>query len=291
MTPSEVPDFAIWLDRARSRSVNDSLQRVVTALLAAPVVLYLAYLGGWPFAALVAGIGILGQCEFYHMARRVGAHPHQAGGLLLGGLVITAILRPLLWPVAAAALLVFVVAAPILLPLEDFLLSFTVTIAGAVYPTGLLGSLVWLRKGSPAITDHEAFRLVLLVLLIVWATDTAAYYVGRELGTRPLAPTISPNKSWEGTLGGIGAALLVGGGLKATLLSGLAWAHVAALVGIGGGIGQLGDLLESQLKRSTDMDDSSRILPGHGGMLDRFDAMAVAAPLMGLYLNYVAGVL
>lgn len=279
-----------WLEEAHLGPVSDNLRRVVTALLAAPVVLVLAYLGGWAFAAFVALIGVLGQRELYQMARQAGAQPHRTGGFVLGGLVVATVLRPTLWPLGAMVLLLFVVSAPLLLPQEDFLVSFTVTIAGIVYPTALLGSLVWLREvRSAAVTDDVAFRLVLFALLVVWATDVAAYYVGRTIGRRPLAPTISPNKTWEGTLGGLGAALVIGLALKLTLVDLLAWPHVAALVVIGGGISQLGDLLESTLKRSTDVDDSSQLLPGHGGMLDRFDAMAVAAPLIVLYLHLVAG--
>ena len=279
-----------WLEEAHLGPVSDNLRRVVTALLAAPVVLVLAYLGGWAFAAFVALIGVLGQRELYQMARQAGAQPHRTGGFVLGGLVVATVLRPTLWPLGAMVLLLFVVSAPLLLPQEDFLVSFTVTIAGIVYPTALLGSLVWLREvRSAAVTDDVAFRLVLFALLVVWATDVAAYYVGRTIGRRPLAPTISPNKTWEGTLGGLGAALIIGLALKLTLVDLLAWPHVAALIVIGGGISQLGDLLESTLKRSTDVDDSSQLLPGHGGMLDRFDAMAVAAPLIVLYLHLVAG--
>ena len=279
-----------WLEEAHLGPVSDNLRRVVTALLAAPVVLVLAYLGGWAFAAFVALIGVLGQRELYQMARQAGAQPHRTGGFVLGGLVVATVLRPMLWPLGAMVLLLFVVSAPLLLPQEDFLVSFTVTIAGLVYPTALLGSLVWLREvRSAAVTDDVAFRLVLFALLVVWATDVAAYYVGRTIGRRPLAPTISPNKTWEGTLGGLGAALIIGLALKLTLVDLLAWPHVAALVVIGGGISQLGDLLESTLKRSTNVDDSSQLLPGHGGMLDRFDAMAVAAPLIVLYLHLVAG--
>lgn len=270
--------------------MSNSLRRVVTALLAAPVVLVLAYLGGWWFAMLMAVIGLLGQNELYLMAQKGGAQPHRTGGFVLGLLVVGIFLRPSLWVLGATALLLFVVAAPLLLPQEQFLVSFTVTIAGVVYPTGLLGSLVWLREvRSAAVTDSGAFQLVLFILLLVWATDVAAYYVGRTVGRRPLAPITSPNKTWEGTLGGLGAALVVGIVLKLTLVDLLAWPHVAVLIVIGGGVSQLGDLLESTLKRSTGVDDSSRLLPGHGGMLDRFDAMAVAAPLIVIYLHLVAG--
>jgi len=270
--------------------VSNNLRRIVTALVAAPVVLGLAYLGGWWFAGLVAGIGGLGQREFYRMARQGGAWPQRTWGFVLGALLVVTFLRPALWAVGAVALLLFVVAAPLLVPQERFLFSFAVTLAGAVYPTGLLGSLIWLREArSAAVGDDEAFWLVVFVLLVVWATDVAAYYVGKSLGQRPLAPSISPNKTWEGTLGGLGAALIVGLLLKLTVVDLLAWAHVAALIGIGGGVSQLGDLLESKLKRSVAVDDSSHLLPGHGGMLDRFDAMAVAAPLSVLYLHLVAG--
>ncbi len=270
--------------------VSNNLRRVVTALLAAPVVLGMAYWGGWVFAALVAGIGLLGQRELYRMARRTGAHPHAVAGYCLGACVVALFVAPGLWPLAAAVLLVFLAAAPLVVPPAQFLSSFTATLAGAVYPTALLGSLVGLRQvRSATVTDTEAFQLVVFVLLVVWATDVAAFYVGRTVGTHALAPTISPNKTWEGTLGGFGVALLVGGLLKMLWVSVLSWPHVAALVLIGGGVSQLGDLLESRLKRSTGTDDSSHVLPGHGGMLDRFDAMAVAAPLMVLYLHGVAG--
>ena len=145
------------LNGAQLGPVSSNSRRVVTALLAAPVVVALAYVGGWPFAALVALIGILGQRELYLMARQVGARPHRLGGFVLGLFVVAMFLRPALWPLAAATLLLFVVAAPLLLPQDQFLVSFAVTIAGIVYPTALLGSLVWLREvRSAAVTDGGA---------------------------------------------------------------------------------------------------------------------------------------
>lgn len=270
--------------------MSNNLRRILTAVVAAPVLLGLAYLGGWPFAVLVAGIGLAGQVELYRMARRSGAFPQVLWGLVLGGLVVAVLVRPALWPLLAVVLLLFVVVAPFLIPQKQFLSSFTVTIAGAVYPTALLGSLVLLRSArGPTVDDTTAFSLVLLTFFLVWATDIFAYYVGRWQGTHPLVPSISPNKTWEGTFGGLGAALVVGVLIDVLLLDVLSWGHLAVLILIGGGISQLGDLLESQLKRSTDTDDSSALLPGHGGILDRFDALAVAAPLIYLYLSVVVG--
>lgn len=270
--------------------MSTNLRRILTAIAAAPVVLGLAYLGGWPFAALIAIIGMIGQRELYQMARRVGAVPLEVVGMLLGALVVATVLWPRLWVLPATLFLLFVAGAPLLLPQEHFLSSFTVTIAGSLYPTGLLGSLVWLREArGPTVDDGAAFHLVLLTILLVWATDVFAYYVGRWMGAHPLAPTTSPNKTWEGTLGGLGAAVVVGVVLKLVLVDVLTWPHLVVLIVLAGGVGQLGDLLESQLKRSTATDDSSHLLPGHGGMLDRFDAMAVAAPFITLYLYVVVG--
>lgn len=270
--------------------MSNSLRRIITAVVAAPIALGLAYLGGVAFVALIALIGVVGQVELYRMARATGAQPNLTGGVVLGALVVLTFGWPALWPLAATWLIVFVLLAPFLLPQEHFLPSLTATLAGAVYPTGLLGSLVLLRTArSPSVSAETAFWLVVTTFLLVWATDVFAYYVGRSLGARPLAPTISPNKTWEGALGGIAAAGVVAAVLHVTVLDMLTWPDVGALTLLGGGISQIGDLMESQLKRSTGADDSSAILPGHGGVLDRFDAMAVAAPLIYLYLQVVVG--
>lgn len=267
------------------------MRRVLTALVAAPVVLGIAYLGGWPFVALVGGIGLVGQVELYRMARASGAAPNVTSGLVLGGCTVATLGWPHLWPYTMLALVVFVVLAPFLLGQARFLTSLTVTLAGTIYPTGLLGSLVLLRNARSATVDSmTAFWLVVLTFLLVWATDIFAYYVGKAIGRRSLAPQISPNKTWEGTLGGFAAAVVVAIGLKLTVLDVVTWADVGSLAVLGGGVSQVGDLMESQLKRSTGADDSSSILPGHGGILDRFDAMVVAAPLIYLYLHAVVGI-
>jgi phosphatidate cytidylyltransferase len=133
--------------------------------------------------------------------------------------------------------------------------------------------------------------LVIFLLCVVWAGDTAALYVGRAWGRRKLAPTLSPNKTWEGSLGSVAGSLLAAGallGLAALLeLWGSArlyypddvwyWQLLAVLVNVAA---QLGDLAESALKRSAGVKDSGDLLPGHGGILDRIDALLLAAPVM-----------
>ncbi len=266
--------------------MSEDLQRIVTALVGAPIALALAYTGGASFAVAIALVGLVGQMELYRMAQQAGADPSVGSGLVLGALVVASLGAPWFWPGLALGLLAYVVAAPFLVPREQFLPSLGITVMGALYPTGLLGSLVLLRNEYiPGVEVRAAFWLVVLTLLLVWATDIFAYYVGTWLGERPLAPDISPDKTWEGTLGGFGAAVLVAVAGKFVLVPFLGWVDVAMLAVLGGGVGQVGDLLESQLKRSTDTEDSSGLLPGHGGVLDRFDALAVAAPLIYVYLH------
>ena len=195
--------------------------------------------------------------------------------------------------------------------------SLAATLFGVVYPTALLAYLVAIRGGAAivgdgtssagaqsgaaavsqaaavgvALTDGDAFALTVSVLVLVWTTDSMAYFVGRAVGRRPLAPRISPKKTWEGTIGGAAFAVAAGALLKLTILPFLTWPHAVALALICGVLGQLGDLAESKMKRAVGVKDSGTLLPGHGGMLDRFDSMIVVAPAVYLYLRYVAGVL
>lgn len=272
--------------------MRNSVLRVLTALVAAPLVVGLAYVGGWAFGAFVVGIALLGQWELYRLAEQAGLSPQMGWGLVLGALIVV---QPL-WPAAGGVALGVGVGLLALMPFlfrrTALLGSLSVTFFGALYPAVLLGFLLRLRLArGPSVGDCEAFLLVLLVLLLVWASDVFAYYVGKSIGRRPLAPTISPKKTWEGALGGLFAALVIGLTFKLTVGDFLPWGHLFALIFIGGVLGPLGDLAESHLKRSVDADDSSSILPGHGGLLDRFDAMAVAAPLVYGYLVFIAGLI
>jgi len=140
------------------------------------------------------------------------------------------------------------------------------------------------RLDAPsAVHDDAAFLLVLLVLCCVWATDTAAYYVGCSLGSTKLAPSLSPNKTIEGAVAGLAAGVMAGALLGHFLLGRamLGW-WIGAASGI---VGQLGDLFESGLKRELGIKDFSSIIPGHGGILDRFDSLLFTAPVVWILIR------
>ncbi len=137
-------------------------------------------------------------------------------------------------------------------------------------------ALIWLRE-QPLHGRHIVFWL----FCVVWATDTGAYFAGRSIGGPKLIPSISPNKTWAGLLGGMASASLVGGLVAAInpVLPAFALAGFASLVAV---VSQAGDFTESGIKRSFGVKDASHLIPGHGGMLDRLDGMLFAAPFVAL---------
>ncbi|MBF0153131.1 MAG: CDP-archaeol synthase [Magnetococcales bacterium] len=133
-----------------------------------------------------------------------------------------------------------------------------------------------------ASVDGPAFLGVLL--LVVWGTDIGAFFVGRALGKKKLAPHLSPGKTWAGFYGGLGAGLLVGWVAAISFSLALGSWHAMALGVLLSVAGQLGDLVESMVKREAGIKDSGSLIPGHGGLLDRLDSLLFSAPVLGLYL-------
>jgi phosphatidate cytidylyltransferase len=138
---------------------------------------------------------------------------------------------------------------------------------------------------SFAVTLHGVSRigpkLLLFALVITWAGDTVAYFVGRAIGKHPFAPILSPKKTWEGAVGGFAGSLLVG--VAFSKWTGIPMGQMLAMAAVGNVAGQVGDLLESAYKRSAGVKDSGTLLPGHGGILDRIDALILAIPVVCYY--------
>jgi len=167
-------------------------------------------------------------------------------------------------------------------------------LVGFLYIGGLLETCVLLRAVPGEIVvsgigqGQRGAWLMLFVAVCVWSVDTFAYFIGRWFGKHKLAPQLSPGKTIEGAIGGLVGAILAGGAfghwIHLPLVHGLA---VGALAGV---MGQVGDLFESALKRELGIKDFGRVLPGHGGALDRFDSLLFVAPLAYLYLHFVGGI-
>jgi len=271
--------------------MKQGLARIVTALAGIPLVLGAIWLGGVYFLVFVALVGIAGQYEMLKLVRATGPNVPFWPGLLAGAAVFLRFVHPDGW-IMTLALICLLLAWSLRADVSDAVGRMGGQLASIIYPPLLLSLLVDLRwAAADWLGSVQGFYLTLMLFVLIWATDTGAYYTGKSIGKTPFAPTISPNKTWEGTLGGLAMAILVALLFKLFLLPFLGWQDVMILALIGGFWGQLGDLLESSLKRSAGVKDSGNFLPGHGGALDRFDSLIFSAPLYWIYLVHVSGIL
>lgn len=264
------------------------MSRIYTALIAIPVFVALTWLGGWAFVGFIAVIALAGQREAFALFAADGVRPGNLAGFLAGlAMVFAPAWTPALWviaPLGIVSLAWFLFRAPGGQPLSVLGGS----LFGIVYPCAFLASLVLIRLGGVD-AAWEPFPVTMGLVVLMWVGDTAAYYAGRTFGRHKLAPTLSPKKTWEGAIGG-GLGALAGAALFATVWSGgLALVHWLVLGGIVAFAGPPGDLFESALKRAAGTKDSASILPGHGGVLDRFDALIFVAPLAAAYLFGIVG--
>lgn len=246
-------------------------RRIVTALVGIPIVLALVYWGGWVLTLGFAALAVAGVFELSSMlkARGILFFPRVAVAWVFA-LFLT---RQLGYSVSVTMVLGMALNAVAGVVLGRDASSFpgVVTTSWAALYLGFLFSYVVAIRELP-----HGFMLTLGFFLTVWITDTMAYFVGKRFGRAKLLPRISPGKTWAGTLGGALGAMAGGWGL-ATLLHVLWWQ--GAIFGLVVSVSaQLGDLLESQLKRFVGVKDSGGVLPGHGGILDRFDSVLFALP-------------
>lgn len=257
---------------AAETSARNLAVRVVSAVVLAPIVVAIAYLGGWIFLILcvLAAAGIL--WEWTHLIASGAVLrllvPGAAG--LLAALVLVGLGYPAV-AVVAIALGAVVAGAGALAGASGPAVSTGWAAGGAIYAgVGFLG---------PALLRDDAklgFQAFLFVALIVWMTDILAYFVGRGVGGPRLWPRVSPNKTWSGAFGGLVGG--VAGGIVVAYASGIGrWASLGVIALALSLLAQAGDLFESAVKRRFGAKDSGRIIPGHGGLMDRLDGFLFAA--------------
>lgn len=265
------------------------LKRWITGLAALPLLIFLVYRGGAAFAGLVCVASILALWEYFRIvlddSDRAFFDPLCLIGYIAAAVLIGAgaAYRPALIPVVVALDFIVIAVYSIFRFGTDqtVVLSVARQVQGVIYVPLLLGLLVLLR-GRP-----DGMTWIFVLLAVIFAGDTSAYYVGSYLGRHKLAPAISPGKTIEGALAGLAANLLVGAVAKFFFLPPGGWLISCAGFVLFGAAGQAGDLFESELKRISKMKDSSAILPGHGGILDRIDALLFAAPVAYFWIEFV----
>ena len=270
--------------------------RVLTALIAAPIVLAVIFIAPTlvfaTFFFALAAIGVFEWCRLAALDSRIARNVALVAFGMLAALIG-----------ASEGLLGVGLAVPFLAFASALWLAAGVWVLG--YPRGSgvlrmpvlnagLGLVLLLAAWYGLVrlrTETGGAWLVLWVLAVVWAADIGAYFAGRRWGRRKLAPAVSPGKTWEGALGGLLASIATGAALGAAVpalaprFGVVAWGASALVVGV---VSIFGDLFESALKRTRGVKDSGTLLPGHGGVLDRIDSVIAAAPMMALMLSLQA---
>jgi phosphatidate cytidylyltransferase len=286
---------------------SDLGRRVAVAAVGIPLGVLLVWAGGWPLAGVIALLAALGTSEVFGLAEARGWRPFPWIGIPASVLLV-------LWAQASGSFAVWAGPAWAILlvgglgalaaavfrrgPGGDPLPAVGSTLFGIVYVGGTLAFAVLLRSHPAAPTTAPGWEgtfLLIFTLTVTWLGDSFAYFGGRAFGKRKLLPSVSPAKTVEGGISGLlgsmaGAALFttlalpwLGGGLPLTVAA-------AALLGLLiSAVAQVGDLAESLLKREAGVKDSGRILPGHGGVLDRFDAVLFTLPLVYVLLPLFLG--
>lgn len=266
----------------RSEKVNNLSTRTITAVLFVICVIGSVFISHWAFAALFLIISVAGYLEYIKLMKINKIYIHKPAGLLLSVVLYSGIVLWLFGKLDAGMLLFSLLMLPLLLITELFRKSKTPFHNAAA---GLLG-LVWiviplsLLNGFFNLAEGPGWLhsgALLGFFLILWIYDSGAYIFGSLLGRHVMLERVSPKKSWEGFAGGTAAGMLTAYMVSASFIefSVLQWLLIGIIIII---FGTFGDLAESLLKRSVGVKDSGSILPGHGGILDRFDAVFLAAP-------------
>jgi phosphatidate cytidylyltransferase len=268
--------------------------RWITSILFIPVLIFIMYHGHIHFLILIE-LGIfVGIFEFYDILRAKGMQPYKKIGITAAiVLCLTSYFQSYVFTYFVFTLLIAVLSfAELFRKTHDRAINhIATTIFGIFYVAWLLSHLILLRE-LPTVTGRPyslGFTYVLIPFCIGWGYDSAAFFVGRKFGKHKILKRISPAKTWEGSVGGIVFALILlfcfQQLLKLTYLTNF---DVVILCIVGCVLAQSGDFVESLIKRDAKIKDASAHIPGHGGVLDRFDSMLFVAPFVYYYLRFFA---
>ncbi len=304
--------------------------RVLVALIAIPIILWLTMLGGYCFFLLIAAISSLTLFEFYGLAEAKGAAPLKTIGLV-AGVIINAVFvyerlqvdiyqfvlnhfnihlsmfsQHQLLTVVLLMLLLLTMLIELFRTKGSPIINISTTISGVMIVSLCFGTLIFLRELFPyGFPVYKFFALgyaddlqfaqinrwggytVIAVFVSIWMCDTAAYFGGSAFGKHRLFESVSPKKTWEGAVFGFIFSILTMVVAKIFVIGYLTFYHAIVIGVLIGTFGQLGDLIESRFKRDAGLKDASKLIPGHGGVYDRFDSLVYISPIVYLYIDFV----
>jgi phosphatidate cytidylyltransferase len=304
--------------------------RVLVALIAIPLILWVTMLGGYYFFFLIAVISSLTLYEFYGLAEAKGAVPLKTLGII-AGVIINAVFvyerlqvdiyqfvlnhfsmhlsmfsQHQLLTVVLLKLFLLTMLIELFRLKGSPIINIAATLSGVLMISLSFGTLIFVRElfpyGFPAykffpigyadITqiaqiDRWGGYTVIAIFASIWLCDTAAYFGGKTFGKHKLFSRVSPNKTWEGSVCGFIFSILTMLSAKILVLGYLSFQHAVVIGVLIGVFGQLGDLIESRFKRDAGVKDSSHLIPGHGGLYDRFDSLVYISPIVYLYIDFI----
>lgn len=289
--------------------MSNLTQRILVAVISIPIIVYLIFFKPFGFLGLLLIVALLALHEFYGLAKAKGFYSQVNIGMVLTALIVLsfarfqivhvaqflhlhlslALLTIYLLPLIMIAGVIAVFTSELFKGYPNPFVQVSLSLAGAIYVGFGLGAFFGIREAliTQNATGTSAAFFIVTILASIWICDSAAFAVGRKMGRNKIAERVSPNKTWEGGIAGLIAAILTWI-IAISFIDDLKEVSIVTAIAMGiivGIFGQIGDFAESMLKRDAGVKDSSTLIPGHGGVLDRIDSILFVAPLAYLYLQ------
>jgi phosphatidate cytidylyltransferase len=268
--------------------MSNGVLRVLVSVLAIPVILAVSYFGSYFFLFFVLMISLISFFEFSKLVRHKNMYTNLWLGLLSVFFFVTNSYQKMVDNYTSLLLFVAVVCViELFRNKSSALMNLGATLLGILYIGLFSAALVSIREFYVFSNYLFGGLLMISIFAAIWICDSAAYYIGSAFGKHKLFPRVSPNKSWEGAAAGFVFAIVAMIAAKLILLDFLSWGSVIGIGIIIGILGQIGDLIESLFKRDSGVKDSSELIPGHGGIFDRFDSLIFSAPFILILLKLI----
>ena len=272
-----------------AKKLNNLSTRVIMTIIGVPLIVILSLVGKIPFLVFTLAIGLISYYEYSRMLRNRHSFTHRLIGYIAIALIIINEYKNFFdYHIFMLILVSLLLLSELFRKKESATANLGGSLLGILYIGFFTAAIVDLREfyNESVFLYAQGGYLIIAILVSIWVCDSAAYFIGTAYGLHKLMPRVSPKKSWEGAIAGFVFAIITMIAAREFFLEFIQLRDAIVLGFIVGAFGQIGDLAESLLKRDNHVKDSSSLIPGHGGILDRFDSLLFTAAIVYLYLTY-----